>query len=475
LAIKEEPAGKVRVFAMVDCFTQWALRPIHDFFFKKLALRNNIDGTFNQLAPLKRVPFGMKPIYSFDLSAATDRLPFKLQVQLLSKLFGDDISKLIKTILVDRDFSTPDLRQLVDLGISIKPYTKENYPSVVRYKVGQPMGAYTSWALLAVTHHLIIQHCAWTSGIIPRTKLFNDYSVLGDDIVIWNKTVAFHYLKVLKALGVEVGLAKSIISMKSLGLEFAKKTIVKGIDVSPIPLKDASAAQRRLSILTEFQKRYNLSDLQTIRFLGYGYKVDPTKVGNRFVRLNILNRSIPKTYSDFLSILQSSLVTSNHMMKTSWYKANMRFLAKTVNTELLVLAKLHKEVLELLTAMQVNGYPFHTKALNWYIPKVTSLSMAESLLSSISEAYSNLKAAKRYLDYPMSEVNSPLYPIFPRDYLWFPSSQHNASVENAIKLLFMALKIKDNVSVKDIFHPTMQHNANLSVFEERNTLRLWNR
>lgn len=29
LALKEEAAGKIRVFAMVDAFTQWALKPLH--------------------------------------------------------------------------------------------------------------------------------------------------------------------------------------------------------------------------------------------------------------------------------------------------------------------------------------------------------------------------------------------------------------------------------------------------------------
>lgn len=29
LALKEEAAGKIRVFAMVDAYTQWALAPLH--------------------------------------------------------------------------------------------------------------------------------------------------------------------------------------------------------------------------------------------------------------------------------------------------------------------------------------------------------------------------------------------------------------------------------------------------------------
>jgi len=41
------------------------------------------------LKPLKRVPFDGTPLFSFDLSAATDRLPVSLQRQILGILFKD--------------------------------------------------------------------------------------------------------------------------------------------------------------------------------------------------------------------------------------------------------------------------------------------------------------------------------------------------------------------------------------------------
>jgi hypothetical protein len=51
LAIKEEAAGKLRVFAMADVWTQSVLVPIHDYIFAFLA---NIpqDGTHDQAKPL---------------------------------------------------------------------------------------------------------------------------------------------------------------------------------------------------------------------------------------------------------------------------------------------------------------------------------------------------------------------------------------------------------------------------------------
>jgi len=53
LAIKKEPAGKVRVFAMVDVWTQSVLKPLHDFLFDFLKRLPN-DGTFDQQASVKR-------------------------------------------------------------------------------------------------------------------------------------------------------------------------------------------------------------------------------------------------------------------------------------------------------------------------------------------------------------------------------------------------------------------------------------
>lgn len=91
LGIKEEAAGKVRVFAMVDPWTQWVLRPLHKKLFGVLR-RLPMDGTFDQLNPLKRVPFNQGPIYSFDLSAATDRLPIEIQKSIISCAYGKEFS-----------------------------------------------------------------------------------------------------------------------------------------------------------------------------------------------------------------------------------------------------------------------------------------------------------------------------------------------------------------------------------------------
>jgi hypothetical protein len=90
LAFKEEAAGKLRVFAMVDIWTQSLLRPLHDALFSLLKTLPN-DGTFDQEASFNRCIEKAKAsgaAFGYDLSAATDRLPISLQVVILAEFIG---------------------------------------------------------------------------------------------------------------------------------------------------------------------------------------------------------------------------------------------------------------------------------------------------------------------------------------------------------------------------------------------------
>jgi len=92
---------------MVDPITQWTLEPLHKLIFNVLRLLPT-DGTFDQLKPLKKlielVNLHNLPLYSFDLSSATDRLPVSIQVEILKFLLGEKLALLWKSILVDRDY-----------------------------------------------------------------------------------------------------------------------------------------------------------------------------------------------------------------------------------------------------------------------------------------------------------------------------------------------------------------------------------
>jgi hypothetical protein len=94
-----EPAGKVRIIAIVDPLINWLLKPLHDWVF---AILRGIpqDGTFDQDKPIlelvarvKRPDAKTRFIGSCDMSAATDRLPVALQAMILAHIFGPTIAK----------------------------------------------------------------------------------------------------------------------------------------------------------------------------------------------------------------------------------------------------------------------------------------------------------------------------------------------------------------------------------------------
>jgi hypothetical protein len=210
LCQKFEAAGKVRIFAVTDVWTQSILHPLHEALF---ALLRKIpqDGTFDQLKPLQvLIDKGHKDFWSYDLSAATDRLPIAFQTQILSYFIGKTVAEAWANLLVKRDW-----------WFKGKP---------IRYAVGQPMGALSSWAMLALTHHFMVQLAA--RRVLTSVTWFEDYAVLGDDLVIANKAVAEAYLVIARDLGVEINLSKSLES--GIGVaEFAKRLLSDAGDLSP--------------------------------------------------------------------------------------------------------------------------------------------------------------------------------------------------------------------------------------------------
>lgn len=230
LSVKEEP-GKLRVFAMVDSWTQWLLYPLHRMIFDRILWKIPQDGTKDQIAPVKRLITLLRAgrdhrVWSFDLSAATDRIPVLLQEVLLGYFMTPEYARHWRAILCDREYRAP--------AELIKQEGWGNFGSqrYLKYSVGQPMGAYSSWAMLALVHHMMVQFAAWKAGC---RGWFERYAVLGDDLVIGHHLVAHEYLKLCRIIGVEVNLSKSIVS-DNLSLEFAKRFFFKGSEATPMPL-----------------------------------------------------------------------------------------------------------------------------------------------------------------------------------------------------------------------------------------------
>jgi hypothetical protein len=295
LGTREEP-GKIRLFAMVDIFTQWILSPLHHALF--IILRKiPQDGTFDQVKPVKELierceTKGVRQVYSYDLSAATDRLPVVLQEWLLAAFAGRAYAECWRAVLCDRWYRLPQVFSKTFGPFAFSNLDKESdglkfKDARVKYAVGQPMGALSSWAMLAMTHHAIVQFAAYRVG---WRSWFTDYAVLGDDIVIANSVVAIEYVKIMKEIGVDIGFHKSVIS-NNLSLEFAKRFFYRGKEVTPFPLVGAAVGLLGDSFVPEVIRACedltgrSTSVFRIARYLGVGMR-GASAAGNRlFSRL----------------------------------------------------------------------------------------------------------------------------------------------------------------------------------------------
>jgi hypothetical protein len=304
LSVKKEAAGKARVFAMVDVWTQSALKPLHEQLFDILRLLPN-DATFDQHASVERCFTKCKmsgQSYGYDLSAATDRLPILLQEEVLSVLFGEKLASAWSHLLIDRTYY-----------LRSAPEEFEGYS----YAVGQPMGAYSSWAMLALTHHLLVQAAA--KRVYPTVKWFENYELLGDDVVIFDKEVAERYLDVMSCTGVDINLSKSVISNIDC-FEFAKVTGYKGNNVSPISWKmfiQQNSLMGRASILYYLITRLHLP--RPIRYINNIMRKSRWTLGEpvfgKIALLTMLGKRSGAKMIDLLSIIVDPAHPLRHVFR----------------------------------------------------------------------------------------------------------------------------------------------------------------
>jgi len=240
-AIREkiEAGGKIRLFAVIDWFTQTALKPLHKYIMKCLSMLPQDSTIDHNLAADQLwvwLKIGVCEIFSIDLTTATDTIPILSQSEVLAPLLGRNGGQFAHhwvRLLSQRDFS----------------YNKETY----RYGRGQPMGAYSSWAMLALWHHAIMRTCF---NIVNRQRRETSqeeytmyYLIIGDDIVCAYREVYDLYLKIVRdLLGVRISplkgytpdTEKSDSSLKALGYSIAAGEIAKRVftadgEITPVP------------------------------------------------------------------------------------------------------------------------------------------------------------------------------------------------------------------------------------------------
>jgi hypothetical protein len=136
------------------------------------------------------------------------------------------------------------------------------------------MGALSSWAMLALTHHALVQWSALRARVILPGGWYEHYAVLGDDVVIGGTPVAEEYLKVMSEIDVPIGIHKSLVSLNGTALEFAKRTFYHGDNVSMVPIPEFLVGCRNVPALMELAREYSLNSIgRFLSVLGYGYRV----------------------------------------------------------------------------------------------------------------------------------------------------------------------------------------------------------
>jgi len=296
LSYFSDKEGKTRVIAILDYWSQTSLKPLHTYINSVLR-RITSDCTYNQNHFLKCLPTS-GPYYSLDLTAATDRMPIILQNKILASIVGEDKADAWVRILIQNGYSLPDGKSVL-------------------YNTGQPMGAYSSWPVMALTHHYIVRLAALKCGFLH----FTAYALLGDDIVIANTVVAEKYIELLKILDMPLSEHKTHISLTTY--EFAKRWIHNNIEITPYSFSGLYETWKQYPLLSNFIENQELHgwDLEDKGNSGKVLEV----VYNHFGKFSQVKRT-SKLYNTF-TMLNKFLKETNLMIKEEIAYKIQQFLA----------------------------------------------------------------------------------------------------------------------------------------------------
>lgn len=352
LSIKDDREAKSRVFAILDYWSQSALITLHSGLFGLLR-KLKCDCTFNQtrLNDEFAKNFNTSNSYhSLDLTAATDRFPLIVQKKLLSLLTSTQVSEAWANIMVGEEFKLSN--------------------KSLRYNSGQPMGAYSSWALFTLSHHMIVYIAARRLGF----KRFRDYMILGDDIVIHNDKVADQYRLILSGLRVSFSLPKSHVSKDTF--EFAKRWFHKGSEVSPWPIHGFLATLGNWPLLVEFLSR-------EVPSRGYESILD---LGPRLDSLADINPS----HRGFKSLVKRMKI---YISLPHWYVPDLGIMTDKLNAGLL------------LTRSNISVPEGFTSLLDWF-SAVTNLYVRQELQKGISTISRTLDKLWSNLESELAKVGA---------------------------------------------------------------------
>ena len=203
----QEPGYKLRCYAAPMIWTQVCLEPFKKFLMAHLK-QAPWDMTHNQrlhdITISESLSRGQE-VYCYDLSNASDLIPW------------DSQEAILRTIVPDNKQQFIELFKLVAKGEWTFAPTGER----VKWRRGQPLGSGPSFGSFALWHGLLLLAL---NGGVHEDKFF----IVGDDVVILDDTLAHFYEEALDSIGLDWSPLKTLHS-KNLA-EFTGKLITaKGI------------------------------------------------------------------------------------------------------------------------------------------------------------------------------------------------------------------------------------------------------
>jgi hypothetical protein len=213
IPLTKDGGWKVRWIASPYRLHQLALAPLGSALFRLLE-DLPWDCTYDQSKPYSIIQEHLrsgKEAFAVDLTSATDYFPLEVQLSVLRAILPESDVLLFEELSRCR-WKSKELGE-------------------VRWTVGQPMGLYPSFPSFALSHGLLLH---FLSGGRPNT-----FFVLGDDVVILNRSLYDAYVQSLDVLGCPHNPSKSLIS-KGL-TEFAGKIITSERVVSAFKWRDPNS------------------------------------------------------------------------------------------------------------------------------------------------------------------------------------------------------------------------------------------
>jgi len=190
----------------------------------------------------------------------------------------------------------------------------------LKWTVGTPLGLYPCFALFALAHHALVR------GICVRLGRRDfPYRILGDDIVIWDDSVAEEYQRMMSALGCPIAMDKSLDSPHVA--EFAGRVILANVILHGQKYREGSndnsfletvksLGPRSIRVLPPKQRRVARHIAELIPPIGFGWNPEGKSFEWRLVRTLAWQAATP-TKVERATTAQIRRVTR------SWYESAM--------------------------------------------------------------------------------------------------------------------------------------------------------